>query len=175
MDVGSAVRLLLATAGTIALFAASAAAIADDTGLPAELGSGSREISYHKRATMVGAVPYDRAYEQLSPAQRAALRAEYDSVGPNDEPPYPKYGLSDVADAVARMPVREPVEGEVALTVRVDERGNGKSVSIYKTPDRRLSNVVAATLTRIKFKPGLCEGRPCEMDYVFRYHIKVSS
>ena len=175
MHFGSAVRLVLATAGAIAVFAVSPVAIADDTGLPTELGSGSRQISYHKRATMVGAVPYARAYEQLSPAQRAALRAEYDSVGPNDEPPYPKYGLSEVADAVARMPVREPVEGDVVLTVRVDERGNGKSVSILKTPDPKLSNVVAATLTRIKFKPGLCEGRPCAMDYVFSFYIKVSS
>jgi hypothetical protein len=34
--------------------------------------------------------------------------------------------------------------------------------------------VIAATLTRTKFKPGLCEGRPCTMDYVFRFHFKFS-
>ena len=61
------------------------------------------------------------------------------------------------------------------LTVRVDERGDAKSVSIYKTPDARLSNLVALMLTRSKFKPGLCEGRPCAMDYVFKYYFKVSA
>jgi len=59
--------------------------------------------------------------------------------------------------------------------VRIDEVGNAKSVSIYKTPDAKLSNVVAATLTRTRFKPGLCEGRPCAMDYVFKYYFKVSA
>ena len=157
MDVGSAVRRLLITT---ALFASSAVAIAD---------------AYVDRIVMRGSLPYDRSYEQLSPEQKAVVRAQYDSVGPRDEPPYPKYGLSDVADAVARMPRREPLEGEVILTVHVDERGNAKSVSIYKTPDAKLSNVVAATLTRSKFKPGLCEGRPCAMDYVFKYHFKVSA
>lgn len=48
-------------------------------------------------------------------------------------------------------------DGEVVLTVRIDERGDAKSVSIDQTPDGRLSDVVAATLTRMKFKPGLCE------------------
>jgi hypothetical protein len=160
MDLGSAIRLLLVAAGTTALFASSAVAIAD---------------AYVDRIVMRGTLPYDRSYEQLSLEQKAALRAEYDSVGPKDEPPYPKYGLSDVADAVARMPRREPLEGEVILTVRVDERGVAQSVSIYKTPDAKLSNVVAATLTRTKFKPGLCEGRPCAMDYVFKYYFKVSA
>lgn len=148
-------------AGIAALYANGSVAIADE--------------SYHKRGMiMSGAIPYDRNYEQLSPEQKAAVRAEYDSVGPKDEPPYPKYGLADVADAVSRMSVRDPIEGEVVLTVRVDERGDAKSVSIYKTPDARLSNLVALMVTRSKFKPGLCEGRPCAMDYVFRYYFKIS-
>ena len=159
MDVRSAVRFLRVTA-TAALIASSPVAVAD---------------AYLDRIVMRGTLPYDRSYEQLSPEQKAVLRAEYDSVGPKDEPPYPKYGLSDVADAVARMPRRATLEGEVILTVRVDERGDAKSVSVYKTPDAKLSNLVAYTLTRTKFKPGLCEGRPCAMDYVFKYYFKVSA
>lgn len=151
---------MLIAAGTAALYANGSVAIADE--------------SYHKRGMIMrGAIPYDRNYEQLSAEQKAAVRAEYDSVGPKDEPPYPKYGLADVADAVSRMPVRDPIEGEVILTVRVDERGDGKSVSVYKTPDAKLSNLVALTLTRGKFKPGMCEGRPCAMDYVFRFYFKL--
>ena len=147
-------------AGIAALYANGSVAIADE--------------SYHKRGMIMrGAIPYDRNYEQLSPEQKAAVRAEYDSVGPKDEPPYPKYGLADVADAVSRMSVRDPVDGEVILTVRVDEHGNGQSVSVYKTPDPKLSNLVALMLTRSKFKPGVCEGRPCTMDYVFRFYFKL--
>jgi hypothetical protein len=160
MDVGSAFRLLLVTAAMAALFASSPIAVADPQ---------------LDRLIMRGALPYDRSYEQLTPEQKAVVRAEYDSVGPNDEPPYPKYGLADVADAVSRMSVRDPIEGEVILTVRVDERGDAKSVSIYKTPDARLSNLIALMVTRSKFKPGLCEGRPCAMDYVFKYYFKVSA
>jgi hypothetical protein len=167
MAAWSAFRFLPVAAGMVALLVSSAVAIADDTAMSSPSNS-------HKRGNMRGALPYDRAYEQLSPEQKTVLRAEYDSVGPKDEPPYPKYGLSEVADAVARMPVRAPIDGEVVLTVRVDERGDAKSVSVYKTPDAKLSNLVAATLTRIKFKPGLCEGRPCAMDYVFKYHFKFS-
>jgi len=166
MSAWFSVRLLPLAVGMVALFAGGAVAIADDAASP--------PLNSHQRGNMRGALPNDRSYAQLSPEQKAVLRAEYDSVGPNDEPPYPKYGLSEVADAVARMPVRAPIDGEVVLTVRVDERGDAKSVSIYKSPDGRLSNVIAATLTRTKFKPGLCEGRPCAMDYVFRFHFKFS-
>ncbi len=160
MAIYSAFRLLLVAAGMAALFASSPVAIAD---------------AYLDRLIMRGALPYDRSYEQLTPEQKAMVRAEYDSVGPTDEPPYPKYGLSEVADAVARMPRRESIQGDVVLTVHVDERGDAKSVSIYKTPDAKLSNLVALILTRSKFKPGLCEGRPCAMDYVFKYYFKVSA
>jgi hypothetical protein len=160
MDIGTAFRVLPVIAGMAALFASSPVAFAD---------------AYLDRIVMRGALPYDRSYEQLSPEQKAVLQAEYDSVGPKDEPPYPKYGLSEVADAVARMPRRGPLEGEVILTVRVDDRGDAKSVSVYKTPDARLSNLVAFMLARSKFKPGLCEGRPCAMDYVFKYYFKVSA
>jgi len=160
MDLGSAFRLLVITAATGTLFASSPVSLAD-TDL--------------NRMVMRGALPYDRSYEQLTPEQKAVVRAEYDNVGPNDEPPYPKYGLADVADAVSRMSVRDPIEGEVILTVRVDESGEAKSVSIYKTPDTRLSNLVALMVTRSKFKPGLCEGRPCTMNYVFRYYFKISA
>jgi hypothetical protein len=159
MHIWSAIRLLLVTAAASTLVVSSPVAIAG-----ADLN----------RMVMRGALPYDRSYEQLTPEQKAVVRAEYDVVGPNDEPPYPKYGLADVADAVSRMSVRDPIEGEVILTVRVDESGDAKSVSIYKTPDARLSNLVALMVTRSKFKPGLCEGRPCAMDYVFRYYFKIS-
>jgi len=159
MDLWSTFRLLVITAATGTLFASSPVAIADDL----------------NRMVMRGALPYDRSYEQLTPEQKAVVRAEYDVVGPNDEPPYPKYGLADVADAVSRMPLRNPIEGEVILTVRVDESGEAKSVSIYKTPDARLSNLIALMVTRSKFKPGLCEGRPCAMDYVFRYYFIISA
>ena len=160
MDLWSTFRLLLITAAAGTLFASSPIAIADTD---------------PNRMVMRGALPYDRSYEQLTPEQKALVRAEYDNVGPNDEPPYPKYGLADVADAVSRMSVRNPIEGEVILTVRVDESGEAKSVSIYKTPDTRLSNLVALMVTRSKFKPGLCEGRPCTMNYVFRYYFKISA
>ena len=119
MDLGSAFRLLVITAATGTLFASSPVALAD-TDL--------------NRMVMRGALPYDRSYEQLTPEQKAVVRAEYDNVGPNDEPPYPKYGLADVADAVSRMSVRNPIEGEVILTVRVDESGEAKSVSITRLP-----------------------------------------
>jgi hypothetical protein len=126
-----------------ALFASSPVAIAD---------------AYLDRLSMRGALPYDRSYEQLTPEQKAVVRAEYDSVGPTDEPPYPKYGLSEVADAVARMPRREAIQGDVVLTVHVDERGDAKSVSIYKTPDAKLSKSGRVDVDAKQVQAGIVRG-----------------
>ena len=96
MDLGSAFRLLLVTAGMAALFASSPVAIAD---------------AYLDRLIMRGALPYDRSYEQLTPEQKAVVRAEYDSVGPNDEPPYPKYGLATWPMRFRGCRGRDPIAG----------------------------------------------------------------
>ena len=120
-----------------------------------------------------GHIPYDKTYEELSPQQKAIVRARYENLGENDEPPYPKEGLGKVLDVVATIQHKALIEGEMDLIVRIDEHGKPQSVAVYKTPDPKVSNAVGSALMFLDYKPGICAGRPCAMDYRFDFDFKV--
>ena len=120
-----------------------------------------------------GPIPFDKPYEALTPKQKALVRSAYENLGENDEPPYPKEGLGKALDIVARIQHKALIEGEMVLIVRIDERGDAQSVSVFKTPDPKVSNVVGSALMLLKYKPGICAGKPCAMDYRFDFDFKV--
>ena len=112
-----------------------------------------------------GPIPYDKAYEELDPRQKAIVRASYENLGENDEPPYPKEGLGKVIDVMIAVQKKALVKGEMDLIVRIDEHGKPLSVAVYKTPDPKVSNLAGSALMLLDYKPGVCADRPCAMDY----------
>ena len=58
-------------------------------------------------------------------------------------------------------------EGDLFMTVRVDENGEPQSTSIYATPSPRVSKEAAAVLMKAKYKPGTCAGKPCTSEFPF--------
>ena len=113
-------------------------------------------------------IPATDPYHKLTPDQRRAFRALFTDLAEGDEPPYPIDGLLPVANSLAFALADGAVdEGELFLTVRVDEKGEPQSTSIYATPSQRISREAASALMKVKYKPATCAGKPCTSEFPF--------
>jgi hypothetical protein len=155
--------VLLAAASAIALAAGPAAA---------------QEMRYRITDTIVGSIlpqeiirssaPIEGRYSELTPAQKAAVASDYESLAAGDEPPYPMYGVRHLISPVVRyVDAGEPV-GSLVATVVIDSQGKPGKITVYKSPDQVLTRFVASQLATEEYKPALCHGQPCEMTYVLR-------
>ena len=93
---------------------------------------------------------------------------------PLDEPPYPIDGLKPVFEARREVQRKLLAEGELSMFVEVDPKGQATAVSVIKSPDPKLTQVVASVLMLTKYKPAVCRGQPCQMAYPLRTTFTVS-
>jgi len=112
--------------------------------------------------------PFDGRYDELTPAQKAVLADDYENMPAGDEPPYPLYGLRHMIKPVVRYAAAAAPVGPLVASVVVDSQGKPGAVTVYRSPDPQLSRLVAAALSFESFKPAVCHGQPCRMDYVLR-------
>lgn len=119
------------------------------------------------------AVPPEKAYGELTPDQKSAVHAGYESLAPGDEPPYPLYGvgrlfkaISDGADKLTPSGFSTPL-GRLALVVDIDAKGQATSVSVLEAPTIELAKFAASVLMLEPYKAAICTGRPCAMQYPF--------
>ncbi len=115
-----------------------------------------------------GSIPMDKAYADLTPAQQALLKEQYEGMGPRDEPPFPADGLTSIYKPLSKAQNFMRVVGELSMFVDIDSTGTPDSVSVIRSPDREMTLFVARLLMLTKFKPALCDGHPCRMQYPFR-------
>ena len=120
-------------------------------------------------------IPFNKSYQELSAEQLAVLRATYDKLGENDEPPFPEGGMAWIGKEIAKLPHRSLAHGTIVITVHVDEKGDGRSAAIYKTPDDALAKAIVSIVTVAKYKPAKCAGTPCAMDFPFIFEIGATN
>jgi len=128
--------------------------------------TGSRLRRELPKLTIPATDPYDR----LTPAQKTEFRAMFSNLADGDEPPYPTEGLLPIAKTLAFVlsDATTPLgEGELLITVRVDENGEPLSTSVYATPSSRVSREAATVLMSVKYKPATCAGKPCTSEFPF--------
>ncbi len=113
-------------------------------------------------------VPINRRFDQLEPAQRALLAADYPKLAPDDEPPFPLDGLEPLLQPIARAQARLNARGTLVLQVAVDAAGEPQSVAVLQAGSDAMTQVAAAVLMQQRFKPAVCNGQPCAMNYVLR-------
>ncbi|HUR88098.1 MAG TPA: hypothetical protein VMZ74_03335 [Ramlibacter sp.] len=118
-------------------------------------------------------VPINKRYDELTLEEKQSLNQNYESMGPGDEPPFPAYGLKPIYTAVGRVQQKLLVKGDLLLFATVDQEGNVTQIRAVGDPDPEMTRVVASILTLTKFKPALCKGVPCKMDYPFRFRFNV--
>ncbi len=117
---------------------------------------------------ILSASPFDGRYADLTPEQKAVLASDYENLPAGDEPPYPLYGLRHMIKPVVRYADTAAPVGSLIASVTVDSHGKAGAVTVYRSPDAEVARLIAAALSFESFKPGMCHGEPCRMDYVLR-------
>jgi hypothetical protein len=113
-------------------------------------------------------VPATDPYDRLTPEQKKAFLALFQNLPEGDEPAYPVDGLLPVAKSIAFALADGAVgEGDLFLTVHVDEKGEAQSTKVYATPSSRVSREAAIVLMATKYKPARCAGNPCSAEFPF--------
>lgn len=118
-------------------------------------------------------VPLNRTYEQLSPAEKALIRAWYEDMPATDEPPFPRAGLYPVMDAVRKGQQRVLAEGDLFLVATVNGSGGVDEVKAYGKADPLLVDFVSRVVMQTPFKPAVCGGVPCRMDFPLNFMLTV--
>ncbi|MGE4049464.1 MAG: hypothetical protein AB7F38_00230 [Piscinibacter sp.] len=162
------VQTLLASATLLATIAG-----ADETPKRYELREiGASPVWYGSGATASYVLPFDKPYSALSGEQQESLKRQYERMGPTDEPPFPVEGLRALYDPILRGASKVSLSGNFAANIEVDAQGVPVSVAVLRSPNKATTDFVAGVAMLTKFKPAVCEGKPCQMGFPVRITFK---
>jgi hypothetical protein len=137
------------------------------------------EVGSHipNRIISGSSIPFDKTWRELTPQeQRRWKEGNYEPMRDGDEPPFPVRGLGPMHQDLERLMRRLKqegrmdlrVEGSMDLDLAVDPQGNVQSVKLWKSSHPELAKFFAGMLMFEKFKPALCGGNPCAMEFPLR-------
>lgn len=118
-------------------------------------------------------IPINRPYEGLTEAERERVRGWYESMPVTEEPPFPREGLKPILDALLKAQQRLLVTGDLFLIASVDPTGTVTSVKAIGSPSPEMVKFAASVLLLTKFKPAVCDGSPCAMEFPLRQSFRV--
>ena len=118
-----------------------------------------------RQALVTSSLPLDKRYAELTPAQQAQVRGYYEALHPLDEPPFPADGLGPLMSALQKGASKLEAEGELLLYVTVGPDGNARSARLMRSPDPTFGEFALSAALLTRFKPALCRGEPCTMEY----------
>jgi len=128
-----------------------------------------------KRLRWTSPIPLNKAWSELTPEQQAEFRAQYQSIRDGDEPPFPVQGLKPVFSAIQKGQDVMQARGVLDFTVSVGPDGKATNVegadTITGVNAREMSNYVASVLMMAKYKPAVCGGQPCAMQFPFKLKL----
>jgi hypothetical protein len=163
-------RTMARVGAALALSMATAAVAADQYALREDAPVIGTNIV---RAAVVWPVPINRRYEELSSEQRHIVRDDYVTLASGDEPPYPAEGMAAVLREVAKIQSQEMASGLLHLAVRVDASGHPRGIAVLASPSQAIEQSVAIALLDAAYKPGKCDGKPCDSDFSFKYRFEL--
>lgn len=120
-----------------------------------------------------GTVPLDKRYSELTTEQKNVVKSAYESMKDTDEPPFPANGLMPILKSLraAHEQFGLKYKGELTMYVQVDSQGKATGVSVVKSPDPEITKVMAYALMTQPYKPAVCNGTPCAMQYPFNAEL----
>ena len=118
------------------------------------------------------AIPMNRSWAQLTAEQQALWKSQYEAIAATDEPPFPIDSLGALNRSLTQSLGGQFEAGKLDLNVRVDAEGNATAVSVYATPTPDVARNAARVLMASKFKPAVCSGQPCAMDFPFKANLR---
>ncbi len=151
---------------------------------PALAGSGNNVLEVRSdtqrtgtfiRQSLLGArVAADKDYADLSAADKAWVRADFAPMAESDEPPYPVGGVKALTAGIVQAQVKMRLQGHLRLVAKVEADGSVSRVDAIATPDEQMGKGVAAMVMLQKFKPALCKGQPCSMDFPVNVRLSIN-
>lgn len=117
--------------------------------------------------------PLDKPYERFTDEEKARLRAFYESMPEGDEPPFPKHGFEPLLQQMAIVVGRMNYQGLVSLHISIDETGKATKVDFMAYDNFEAAKAVARLLVNTPYKPAVCSGKPCAMQFPFYTQLTV--
>jgi hypothetical protein len=114
-------------------------------------------------------VALNRRSAELTDEEKRLVRDVYETMAAADEPPYPSDGLLPVLQAIAEgSRALNGARGRMSLVATVNAVGDVDRVQLLGEGAPGMNQVAAQVLMLTKFKPAVCGGQPCKMDYPLR-------
>ncbi len=110
-------------------------------------------------------IPINKRYEDLSPEHQDMIRSAYENLADSDEPPYPVKGMQAFLKQTTKVQQALLQHGAFRAAALVDAKGAVQSIDVIETPSAEMSQLMAMVLFETQFKPGLCAGQPCQMEF----------
>lgn len=128
----------------------------------------------HIRRNLSGpiAIPVNLTYEQLSAADRLKFHANYESIAEGDEPPFPKQGLGALLKPITKGQQKLYVNGDLSLVAAVAPSGEVQEVRVHGSPSPEMTRFATQILFATPFKPAVCRGQPCAMEFPLRVRFE---
>jgi hypothetical protein len=120
-------------------------------------------------------IPLNKTYGELTEAQKAEVRKMYETLPPDDEPPFPAEGIKPIFTAIKNA--QRVLQARGALDLAVTVGPDGKAIKVDDFSNLRstqMADLAQQVLLLTKYKPGLCSGSPCTMQYRFTQKLKGS-
>jgi hypothetical protein len=123
-----------------------------------------------------GKIPLDKTYQQLTPQEKADLRALYTSMPPEDEPPFPLAGMRPLFNSIRRGQQIVHAGGRLDLVVTVDAHGKATEIAdfggVKGNNAYQMTQYAGSLLLMTKFKPAVCGGKPCQSQFPFALDLR---
>jgi hypothetical protein len=118
-------------------------------------------------------IPLNKTYGQLTDAQKAELHKMYESLPPGDEPPFPAEGIKPIFTAIKNAQRVLQARGSLDMAVTVGPDGKAIKVDDFShLRSTQMADLAQQVLLLTKYKPGMCSGTPCTMQYRFTQKLK---
>lgn len=161
--------MALSIATVVVATAFPAAAPAQDAPRTYGLREPSGASAIQRYLTTGSRIPINRRYADLSEPDKKILHEQWEDMAPGDEPPFPISGLRPIHAAMAKAQGALSVEGPLVLIASVSATGEVTEVQALGSPSAEMTKYAAAVLFNTKFKPAVCAGKACAMQYPFSF------
>jgi hypothetical protein len=127
-----------------------------------------------RRATPDFIIPINRRYQELSKEEKAKFNSLFDDLDVGDEPPFPEDGLHDLFRVIRKLRDFDTSIGELNIKTLINEKGEAELVKVYGVPQGHMMQIITNALVVIKYKPALCQGEPCKMEFPLHLQFPLS-
>ena len=119
-------------------------------------------------------IPLDKTYAELTPEQKAELHAMYENMAEGDEPPFPENGIKPIFNVIRKAQRLRLARGELNMAVTVGADGKATKVEdLGGVYDIQMTEIAQQILLLTKYKPAVCKGQPCTMQFRFTQKLKA--